>query len=629
MRYATFASSSTQFDMAVLSAQISLDEIRNAYLTPFGLDPASVIVYGLHHAPGKKKTPAAEMKEFIATELVPELHRCAPQYVLCNDAEYFKILTKTAKVDAQLGYVLDCAYGPWKVVYVPSYRTIFYDPPKVRAKIAQAMEALCDHARGNYSAPGSSVVEFEFYPNGEAEIKAALDQLLAMNVDLTSDIEAFSLKHYDAGIGSISFAWDQHSGIAFLVDYEPIPGATQAPYGKQAHNGPIRALLKDFFTQYMRKLIWHNISYDVYVLIYQLWMKDLIDTAGLLEGMDVMLDPKRWEDTKLITYLATNSCAGNKLGLKDQAQEFAGNYAETDIEDITLIPPDKLLRYNLVDALSTWYVHNKHWNTMVADQQEQIYQNEFKNAIRDIVQMQLTGMPLNQERVAKVRAVLEVSEQGAINLLNSNRLMQAFTHQLNVEWVVSENLRLKTKKVDIQDADEVFNPNSPLQLQKLLYGYLELPILNLTDTKQPSVDGDTLELLVNHTKDKDILELLGSLLEFRAVNKILTSFIPAFEAAPQGPDGWWYLFGNFNLGGTLSGRLSSNNPNLQNLPANVMMAVSAMLMAAHGDFLKPFMSKGKLSLGKLIKWCFQAPPGWTFAGLDFALMKWRRTAAMQ
>ena len=43
-------------------------------------------------------------------------------------------------------------------------------------------------------------------------------------------------------------------------------------------------------------------------------------------------------------------------------------------------------------------------------------------------------------------------------------------------------------------------------------------------------------------------------------------------------------------------------------------------------FLKQFMVKGKLSLGKLIKYCFQAPPGWIFCGLDFASLEDRISA---
>ena len=629
MRYATYGDNS-QFDLVVLAAAFNTDEIKKAYLDPFGIDPASTIIFSLFQAPGKKKTPAGEMKEFVQTELLPELTQAAPKYIVCTDAEYFKILTKSSKAEAQLGYVVDCVFGPWKVVYVPNYRSIFYDPPKVKAKIAQSMEALCDHARGNYADPGTDILKYEFYPRGVEEVEHVLDQLLEMGVDLASDIEAFSLKHHSAGIGSIAFAWNQHEGAAFLVDYEPIEGATEAPFGRQVRNEPVRALLKKFFTKLTKRLLWHNISYDVYVLIYQLWMNSLIDTEGLLEGMTHMLEPRRWEDTKLITYLATNSCAGNKLSLKDQAQEFAGNYAESEIDDITKIPADRLLRYNLIDACSTWFVYHKHWNTMVRDNQEGIYQKEFKEAILDIVQMQLTGMPLYMPQVTKVRGILEVIEKAALDTFTGSRLVADFTHALNVAWVEMKNTTLKKKRVTLADAKEVFNPNSAQQLQQFLYGdasgCLNLPILERTDSGLPATDTDTLKALKSHVHDKEIEALIDALMDYKAVNKLLTSFIPAMEAAPQGPDSWWYLSGNFNLGGTVSGRLSSNNPNLQNLPANVMMAISAALLEFFGDALKPYMVKGLLSLGKLIKSCFLAPPGWLFGGLDFASLEDRISA---
>ena len=561
------------------------------------------------------------------------------KYLIVADSDYFKVLTKSAKTEANLGYMLDCVFGPWKVVYVPSYRAVFYDPEKVRAKIKQGMNALLDHVAGSYQAPGTDIIKYEEYPSGPTEIAAALEKLLAMNVDFTADIEAFDLKHHKAGIGSIALAWNKHEGIAFAVDYEPIDGATEAPYGRNVPNGPVRALLKDFFNRYLKRMIWHNISFDVYVLIYQLYMKDLLDTEGLLEGIDVML--RCWDDTKLITYLATNSCAGNKLGLKDQSQEYSGNYAmnDDDIKDITKIPLPKLLRYNLVDALSTWYVHEKHYQTMVDDQQLNVYQSLFKPATTDIIQMQLTGMPLNMQQVLKVENILTVVYDHALNTIRQCKLIQEYEYTRLERFTEVKNQEWKKKRLTVQEMlaasqtseairkEITFNPNSGPQLQEILFDILEMPVIGLTDSKQPSVDRDTLEALVNHAKTPEVREFLAAMLDYGAVNKILTSFIPAMKNAALGPDGWHYLFGNFNLGGTLSGRLSSSEPNLQNLPANVEVAlVAAVLVLLESMGAGKFIKKGKLHLGKLIKSCFQAPPGWLFCGLDFASLEDRISA---
>ncbi|QDH83916.1 putative DNA polymerase I [Achromobacter phage vB_AxyP_19-32_Axy10] len=600
MHFATYGSNPTgAYKIAILVSTIRKDEIKSAYMDRFGIKDEDVIVMDLHQAPGKKKTPVKEIKEYIQEEVYPRLLDYQIQYVVCADPEYFKVLSGLPKADVNLGYVVDSIIDGVKVLYVPNYRSIFYDPPKVKAKIALGMDALVAAMSNTYIPPGSNIIKFAEYPRTTDEIKQWLLKLLAMKKPLAIDIEAFDLKHHKAGIGTITFCWSKSEGIAFPVDYQEIPGATSAPYGKNVRNEDVRNMLREFFEHYMETALYHNAAYDVYVLIYQLFMADILDTEGLLKGMEILM--RNYHCTKLITYLATNSCAGNKLGLKEQAQEYAGNYAVEEIKDITLVPLPKLLEYNLVDGLSTWYTFEKRYPQMIADQQEEVYEGLFKDANLDIVQMQLTGMPINQKRVAEVKAIMQKDHDVAMSTILNNQAVISFTDVLNQKWVTAKNAKLKVKRVSLADAKEVFNPNSNPQLQSLLFEFLKLPVLGLTDSKQPSTDGDTIKNLRNHTKDPVIHELLNALMDYNAVNKILTSFIPAMEEAALGPDGWHYLFGNFVLGGTVSGRLSSNSPNLQNLPA-----------------------KGKYA--KLIKSCFQAPPGWIFAGLDFASLEDRISA---
>lgn len=89
--------------------------------------------------------------------------------------------------------------------------------------------------------------------------------------------------------------------------------------------------------------------------------------------------------------------------------------------------------------------------------------------------------------------------------------------------------------------------------------------------------------------------LLKTLIGLSEVSIIINTFIKAFKNnSVQKGDGNWYLHGNFNLGGTVSGRLSSSKPNLQNIPSNA-----------------------EKKYAKLIKACFISPSGWLFAGVDF------------
>lgn len=615
MRYLYFTDEEQeQYPIVFLVPMIQRDELRKHYFTPFGVPEEKVLVLDLHQTPGKKKTPMTEMRQYLDEEVFPVLEQAQTKFVAVTDAEYFKALTKSAKTEVHLGYMLPSIKGDFQVIYVPNYRAKFHDPVKVTAKIEQGMNALMSGFRGNYQEPGSGIIHFAEYPSRPEDIEQWLIRLLEMDKPLTIDIEGFSLKHTHSGIGTISFAWSQNEGIAFPVDYvedyweEKKGTVTHKFYGRQVRNEPVRAMLKQFFRLLLQKTIYHNIAFDVYVLIYQLFMEDTLDQEGLLEGTSVML--KNWDCTKLIAYLATNSCAGNKLSLKDQAQEFAGNYAVEEITDIRRIPLPKLLEYNLVDSLSTWFVYNKRHPEMIRDMQADIYRDLFQPSTLDIIQMQLTGMPVDMDRVLEVEKLLQADCDDAIRRMAENPIIQQYQYKRKEDWVRQRNEKLVKKQVTLADADEEmkkpksvvrFNANSPDQLVELLYGELGLPILARTATKQPSADGDTLEKLVNHTKDPLVISFLEALQDFKDVDKILSTFIKALKGAVRAKDGWYYLYGNFNLGGTVSGRLSSSRPNLQNMPASSRYA-------------------------KWVKSCFKAPPGWLFMGLDFASLEDRISA---
>jgi DNA polymerase-1 len=330
-------------------------------------------------------------------------------------------------------------------------------------------------------------------------------------------------------------------------------------------------------------------------------MNHILDQEGLLDGLEILL--KNWDCTQLLSYLATNSCAGNELNLKAQAQEYAGNYAQENIRDIRLIPLDDLLKYNLVDGLSTWHVYKKHIPTVIADDQLGVYNNIFKPAVVDVIQMQLTGLPIDMEAVLETKDTIEKESHSLLGFMNKSPIIRSFVDNLLDEYVIKKNLEYKKKvitKLDIAKYKVIFNPNSSTQLQRLLYSedFLGLPILDYTDSKQPATGANTLEKLLVHTTNIDVVNLLNTLIEYKASAIILSTFLPAMMNAQKGSDGWHYLFGNFRIGGTASGRLSSNNPNLQNLPSG-------------GD------NKFKKRLAKLIKKCFKAPSGWLFVGLDF------------
>lgn len=540
-----------------------------------------------------KKAPVVSDTLELLTEWLPtQLATHGVKYLVVTQPDYFKRIAKVSKADVYAGYVLPSIYPDVFVVYAPNYVRYFYDPDKIARQIDHSLGALIKHVNGTYVDPGQGIIHTAHYPNDLSAISIWLKQLMTKPI-LFADIEAFSLNYAEASIGTLGLAWDKNSGIAFDVSYDT-PRELYAGY---------KDLLKDFFTNYKGTVVWHNASYDISAIIHELWMDDITDTKGLLEGLEIMT--RNFEDTKIIAYLALNSCSGNELGLKSLAHDFAGNYAE-DVKDITKVPKQSLLQYNLVDCLSTAYVFEKYLPIMIAEDQEDLYRTHFKGYLKDIIQMQLTGLPMDMTRVLEVEQILTKDSDDAINSIINNKYVQSHISYLVNQHMEQRNAVLKTKTINADEAYKeivkknkgiIFNPRSDLQLCSLLFDSLELPVIELTDNKNPSVAGSVIEDLRNHTDDPSILDFLNSLLDFIAVDKILTSFIPAFKRATYSKArNWHYLIGSFNLGGTVSGRLSSSSPNLQQLP-----------------------SGGRY--GSLVKSCFSAPEGYLLIGLDYSSLE--------
>lgn len=563
MRHALFNNTggkvNNTFTTAILIKDSSfiIPDIITSYITPLiqrNINKEDIVAFTLEYA-GMKKVSASVKKEYL-DKLLPELKQLKVNFILVNDSEYFKTLTKNVKTEPYYGYALDCAipgYTHMKVILGVNYQAIAYNPALIN-KLDTALDTLTACVKNKYTDPGKDVITNSSYPDTVASIHAALNDLHKYPI-LTCDIETFGLKFYNCGIGSISFAWNEHEGIAFGVDsYDE---------GNTAHtrkeNQEVKQLLKQFFINYQGTLIYHNAGFDVKVLIYELWMDFLDDYKGMHAGIDILT--RNFEDTKLITYLATNNTVENNLKLKTLAQEFAGNYAQEEISDITQIPLNELLRYNLTDAVSTWYVYNKYMPLMIQEQQQDIYQGMFKPSAKLLLQLELTGMPIDPKKVQQAKKDLEMIVTKHRAYLEACPIIRDFHLTQMTKKVEEDNKKLKTKVRVIEDYAHVkFNPGSDQQVQELIYEYLGYEIIDVTKSKAPATGMKTLAKLINHAKSDAHKQIFEHLIGLTKADKILTSFIPAFEQAQQLSDGTWRLYGNFNLGGTQSGRLSSSDP---------------------------------------------------------------------
>jgi len=112
-------------------------------------------------------------------------------------------------------------------------------------------------------------------------------------------------------------------------------------------------------------------------------------------------------------------------------------------------------------------------------------------------------------------------------------------------------------------AGEEFNIDSPQQLGEVLFEKLQIPSGKKTKTGY-STNVEVLEMIANNGELAEDKRMIGKkLLEYRAYKKLLSTYI---EPIPKLADKEDRIHTTFNQNGTSTGRLSSANPNLQNIP---------------------------------------------------------------
>lgn len=607
MRYIQFADSQESYGVALCIKTSALQKagMLNNYVAPLlemGASVTDVIGLSLSYD-SAGKAPAKLIKSYLNDELLPTLRDLKVKYVYVADANYFKHLTRE-KLDNNYGNVLPCVLPGFEnllIVAGVNYQQLIFNPA-VRGNMRSGLNAIISHVKGEYQQVGSGILKNVTYINRNQPEKAreALKKLHAYP-ELAADIEGFSLSMFDSGIATIGFAYSETEAVQIQCDYSSLVEPKEGLYGEYVPCLEMRAVLKEFFQEYKGRIAWHRANHDVKVIVYTLWMLHDLDHMGMLEGLDVMCPGM--DDTKVIAYLALNSTAKTSYSLKSLAQPYAGNWA-VEVTDIRTVPLDTLMRYNAVDAVCTLWLKNKYYPIMEADQQGELYRGLMLDSLRMIIQTELHGMPMCPKTLAEVEEELLTFRDDYAKIIASHPMVLKLNTVLQKEAMDKKNATLKTKQYPIEHFRHVmFNPGSPQQMAILLYDLIGLPVISTTATGQPETGAKIIKRLLDHVKAEPYKELIQALIDYSAVEKVLSSFIPAFKAGRLKADGMLYLHGSFNLGGTISGRLSSSDPNMQNLPSG---------------------SK----YGKAIKRIFTAAAGFLFGGADFAALEDRINALL-
>ena len=125
---------------------------------------------------------------------------------------------------------------------------------------------------------------------------------------------------------------------------------------------------------------------------------------------------------------------------------------------------------------------------------------------------------------------------------------------------LSKNLSVKLKKLQnkcFEITNKEFNLNSPKQLSEIFFNELNYPVIKKTPKGAPSTDASVLEELA---KEHDLPKYI---LKYRELEKIRSTYVDGLipEVSEDSK-----IHTHYNLFGTTTGRLSSEKPNLQNIP---------------------------------------------------------------
>lgn len=191
-----------------------------------------------------------------------------------------------------------------------------------------------------------------------------------------------------------------------------------------------------------------------------------------------------------------------------------------------------------------------------------------------------------------VKTVLETIEVPLLTVLAE---MEYEGVLIDLEALQKHGKRLKVRIAELEKeaidlAGRTFNLNSPKQLQELLFDELKLPVISKTPKGQPSTAESVLQDLAYDYR------LPALILEFRSLSKLVSTYIDALPKRINPKSGRVHT--SYNQAIAATGRLSSSDPNLQNIPI-------------------------RTTEGRLIRTAFIAPKGSRLLAFDYSQIELR------
>lgn len=201
------------------------------------------------------------------------------------------------------------------------------------------------------------------------------------------------------------------------------------------------------------------------------------------------------------------------------------------------------------------------------------------------------------EQLSKQKTVFETIEMPLVPVLVR---MERGGVLIDAEYLGAQSVVLGKRLVEIeteayQMAGQSFNINSPKQLQEILYTQLKCPVLEKTPTGQPSTAESVMQQLA---EDYPLPKII---LEYRSLSKLKSTYTDKLPQQINPKTG--RIHTSYHQATTSTGRLSSSDPNLQNIPI-------------------------RTALGRKIRGAFIAPTGYKIVSADYSQIELRILAHM-
>jgi DNA polymerase-1 len=326
------------------------------------------------------------------------------------------------------------------------------------------------------------------------------------------DTETTGLDYMEAEIVGLSLAVENGEACYIPVAHD-YPGAPD-----QLPRAEVLQKLHRFLTDEKKKKVGHHLKYDAHIL-----RRYDIVLAGM--QFDSMLES--YVLNSVATRHDMDSVAKHYLGketihYEDVAGKGAKQLTFNQIDLETAAP------YAAEDADITLQLHTALW-TQLGEH------STLKKVYEEIEQ------PL-------VPVLLEMEE---IGVLVDRKMLTRQSGEL-----AKTMAKLETKAHEL--AGGPFNLGSPKQLQQILFEQLELPVIRKTPKGQPSTAEDVLVELAND------YELPAVIIEYRSVSKLKSTYTDKLPL--QINKGTGRIHTSYHQAVAATGRLSSTDPNLQNIP---------------------------------------------------------------